>query len=308
MSDEHTAQTPECFCGRTFRTWPGLDRHQRQVGCSKRPRAEGATLPSIARHLQARATEEAEQQEQHKQERANDARSTRRKKVLMKLAAFRFIKLVAGTTVDDFKAMHKECNDDSNEMIGSFARELLGAYVPPSVLDDLLTGIRERLDTYEGIRTEKQELSQLKFEIPQMDWIERSLPNTAGSAFDFKLDQCLLLLVEHNPALLGQLFETFVEWQVKGPHTRDDPKKILVDIPDGIVFQDHPIFGQSARVSREQVMATLKTACLRWCLLLYADAFTVVQQGFPKHTHTAHPTRPTRNARVVCTPTVQAHA
>ena len=156
VGGEQIAQQPECFCGRTFPSWAGLQSHYQKVGCNKRERSEGATLPSVARNLQARAADEAEQQEQQKQERANDARSVRRNKVLMKLATFRFIKLVAGTTVDDFKAMHKECNDDSNEMIASFARELLGAYVPPSVLDDLLTGISERLDTYEGIRTEKQ--------------------------------------------------------------------------------------------------------------------------------------------------------
>jgi hypothetical protein len=55
--------------------------------------------------------EAADEAERAARKSKNDARSKRMRKTVLKLASFRFIKLVPGTTVDDFKAFHAECNN-----------------------------------------------------------------------------------------------------------------------------------------------------------------------------------------------------
>jgi hypothetical protein len=90
---------------------------------------------------------------------------------------------------------------------------------------------------YEGIKTEKKGLEQLKFHISCLDWHERALPRAVGCCYDFVIDQQFTYLLTHVPSQRAQVFQVFEEWRIKDPHTKDDPAKILIDLPDGLVFQ-----------------------------------------------------------------------
>ena len=77
------------------------------------------------------------------------------------------------------------------------------------------------------------------------------------------LDEQILSLITHSRVARQQIYETLISWRVPNQHTRDDPKRLIVDIPDGDVFRDHAIFGDATRVSEGEAKRTRSTAPMR---------------------------------------------
>jgi len=234
-----------------------------------------AELPSAAtirRHREASAEVESINA---KRARADSAEVVRKSAVALKLAYFRYVKLVPGAHVDEFKSMHTELNASAFACVSAELQHLLAPHIPQEVFSETLSLIKKNYDIYEGLRTEKNELSFLHTEIPIPTHHSRPLKGTTGSAQDFEIDKQLLLLLEHNEVAREQVKETLVTWRTKGPATKDNPSKVFFDITDGLCFEKHPIFGLKGRVPENQAIEEAPTAPLRWCLLLYADAFTV---------------------------------
>jgi hypothetical protein len=152
---------------------------------------------------------------------------------------------------------------------------MLASLVPSHVLTKVLNIMQRSYDVYEGVRSEKQELTELHKILKVPRYHERALPNTKGFIYDFELDQQLLLVLEYSESARAQVYETLASWRVNGPSTRDNPDKIIFDIPDGVAFEDHEIFGMANRVDAEQARDEQHSASLQWALLLYGDAFCV---------------------------------
>lgn len=284
-----------CQCGKTFDTRASLEKHAIRVGCGLHTTwrdAVAADEDAVAADVQQHANEKVSQSVRE------DARAFLRKRnTALRLAELRYLKLIPGKHIDDIKRMHKELNADALAAVQTELQKCLRGHISDDVYDTVITTIEKSFDIYAGLGTEWQELSYLRGSpsrgipgaIPVPTFHERKLANNAGMAYDFKLDEQLLLLMKHDPRARAQFYDTIVAWRTKPPQTRDDPARILVDITDGAVFLDHPVFGEAQRVSAEQAKQEGATAPMRFAILLYADGFTVCQPSICARPACAHP-------------------
>lgn len=193
---------------------------------------------------------------------------------VMKLAQLRYVKLVPGNHVDEMKVLHKHLNIQAAGSLKVELVQLLSCKVSAALMSEIIALVDRHLNIYQGVETEPKELAVLKKHVPVLKHYPRTLSN-GGKAQDFMIDEAILQLLKYSRAAREQIFETLVSWRTKPPHTKDDPMRIIVDIPDGLVFRNHAIFGDQNRVSPEQALREKPNAPLRFAILLYADAFTV---------------------------------
>ena len=213
-------------------------------------------------------------EEMRKRVRVEAAFDERQRRVALQLADLRYIKLVAGTHVDAMKAMHKNLVRDSLKAIERHLDRLLADVAGEEVVSEIKELLHDEFDYYRGLQTEYQERKYLLSFLPSPTVFPRQLQH-GGTAYDFKLDEQLLLLLKHCTAAREQFYETIASFRTKHPWTRDNPKRIIADIMDSDTARDHLVFGDGQRLSREQAELAAKDGPFRFALWLWQDAFVV---------------------------------
>ena len=240
---------PECFCGAFFDSEDSLRRHINASGCrvayEEAMRATSSDLPSHARAAQQAQAEASERAKGGKRQRDDDYKKARLKSVTLALARMRYQKLVPCLHVDEFKDMHTVFNKLATEHATTQLTSILEKHVSQETMSAVTECVREAFDIYDGVRTEKAEMAYLKsdaIQLPSLKYSARHL-STGGHAYDFEIDDALLKLLKHCPEARTQVYNTLSEWRTDKPPTRDNPAKVIVDIPDGICFDvtDLPI-------------------------------------------------------------------
>jgi hypothetical protein len=276
MASSTDEAVPECWCGRIFETWAGLASHMRQKRCQRvTEHLDQQELPSRDEAKRARAAAEDTEMHAKMQRLLDEFARDRKKAAALELAQFRYVKMIAGSNVDAFKSTHTKLNASAYATAEEQITLMLASLVPSHVLTKVLNIMQRSYDVYEGIRTEQQELAVLNTILKVPRYHERALPNAKGCIYDFELDQQLLLVLESSESARAQVYETLASWRVNGPSTRENPDKIIFDIPDGVAFEDHPVFGMANRVDAEQARDQQPFASLQWALIMYGDAFCV---------------------------------
>ena len=261
-------------CGAEYSSSTAAARHSRKCyKCYQIIHGLTGELDKVKRKVtecqqaQVAATEE----ETSKKARTACFKDTMRYDVAMSLADMRFLKQVEGTTVDEFKKVVVAWNVKAFTSMKAHLSEMLSG----DVLSSVLSVMTDHLDWFDQIETEALELRYLRDKAPVKIPKERPLPGKPGRfAYDFMLDEELMLILEYVPAAREQIYQTVVDWR-----TRPDPGEevIYMDITDGQVFKDHPILGLKARVSFAEAEAACETAPLNIGLIIYNDGFTAIK-------------------------------
>jgi hypothetical protein len=234
-----------------------------------------------------------------KRARREEYADSMRHTIALRLAHYRFYEVTAGTTVDSFKADF--CNWIADAMRG-IAEDFRMRVSNDSQRELLLDCCKSRFDFFKGIESERKEITFLKTVLPIADPIERVMKTTTTidaegmqplvpsvrkqlKCFDFKIDDRIALLIEHDESARQQIHDTIIEWSAE-PTASSREKKIYVDITDGSVFLKHPVLGLQTRVSREEAVRAAPDAPLKMAFMLYSDAFTA-REPFPSPSHVA---------------------
>ena len=103
-------ETYECYCGKRLPTLDSLRRHAAMTGCRKQNVGVASRswdnpfiYPSQVAASRAQAEEERLEAEKSKRKRKQDHHEERRKHAALKLAQLRYVKLVPGAHVDQFR-------------------------------------------------------------------------------------------------------------------------------------------------------------------------------------------------------------
>lgn len=282
-----------CLCGKGFESAEKLEGHMNRSGCKALCNnfVEGHVLPSEAVKAKREADAKAEAEAANKKHRQDCNEQSRSCRVALRLAHMRYIKMISGTVVDQFKELHTKENVMAFEHIEKELGKQLSSLLSPEVIARALETIRDAYDTYNGIRTEKQELAVLRKEVrlPMLTYYPRELPRAKGKAYDFKIDEEVLLLLDHVPAARVDVEETIVQWSVKAPE-RGTCQRIITDITDGNVFLNHPVLGDRCCVSVKEARACSASLPLKIAIMLYWDGFTV--RAAPPSPPRPHPALP----------------
>ena len=238
-------------------------------------RNNDARLPSEVAADSKQAADQQEDEARTKRVREGHYADERKIKVALRLAYMRYMKLVPGSHVDWFKEFHRDLNSMAVDTLTQELTRLLEAYAPAPVMEQVRATVASHLDVYAGLETEDNEVAFLSKRVPIPKFEQRRLADTNTFAWDFHLDEQLLLLMAYDPVARGQVYDTLTTWRTKPMHSRLDPARIIFDITDAAVFLDHEVFGEAARVSLEEAFRTARTAALRFAIVLYADAFCV---------------------------------
>lgn len=264
----------ECFCGYRAKSGWALASHMKENGCEQFI----GTTSALIHPAEAKRTAERQcAEEVSKRARMQTFEEERRDSQCLRLSRKRFIELIPASYIDGMKADHVAVNHESQQYcvreLGKHLKHLISREVWQAVLKIIAVSF----DVYEGIRTEKQEMAHLHTLIKIVEPIERPLKG-GGTAFDFRMDELALRLLDQSPTAREQVFETIVTWNTKPPDgrgVRGRPLPIIADITDGSVFLQHPIFGVQCRVEEEEARSASKTMPLKLAFLMYADAFDV---------------------------------
>ena len=264
-----------CPCGKSFDTFARLHAHMGQGCYNAFSQTSVALLDPEEAAASATAKSVAERSAAAKRQFRDDSNMHARKRAAaLWLADFRYKLLVPGTQVDKMKSMHTAMNGMACVDFMKEIEILLDGRLPRNELMQIDRLVKRHFDPYVELRTEKQEKAYLQTFLHVPQYIPRALPK-GGTAYDFRLDEQILSLITHSRVARQQVYETLISWRVPNQHTRDDPKRLIVDIPDGDVFRDHPIFGDATRVSELEAQRTRSSAPMRIAILLWADGFTV---------------------------------
>ena len=263
-----------CVCGRAFDDLAARDLHAKNSMCSHFL-GDAPAMQRIAEALAAAEPDADKHRQQACQQlREEEARDEAIHDACLQLADLRFMKLIAGTHVDAMKAMHVRLNTRARDNLLHELHRLLQGVADQEMLLEISQLVSFQFDTYRELRTEKQELAYLKKIVPRPTYVPRLLPK-GGTCYDFKIDEQLLLLMDYSKKARDMFYETLETFRTKNAFTRDDPQRILVDIPDGDVFRDHPIFGDATRVSETEAKEQAKTGPMNFALLVWGDGFIV---------------------------------
>lgn len=289
-----------CVCGYDqAQNQKALDSHMSRRGCSHLINA--ADLPDLPEERARKADAadlKAGMEFEGKKARARNFEDERRDCATMKLSRKRFVQLVAGSSIDSFKADVITLNAMGLAHAVAEIRKLI-----PDVDDERFEHAKAVLtsafDMFNGIETEKKEMAHLKRLVPIVTPVPRVLAGTGGQvAYDFKMDEVLLRLVEHCPVARQQCYDTIVSYRMKKPLVGQEgssiksAKKIIVDIVDAKVWENHAIFGAHTRMLLDEALAMSPTASLQFAILLYNDAFTARTYLSNKHVTSATPLLP----------------
>eukprot|EP00965_Chrysotila_dentata_P025978 861726-Pleurochrysis_carterae.AAC.1 len=253
-----------------------------------------ATSPSVGSEASGRAAAA-------KRARDMDYSDRLRNKVSLDLAHFRYVKLMPSAHVDIFKGavaqwLDTACKAIVDDVVSFFAEvspsfdsETLAAHT-----QSVVSGVESKLDVFNGLRTEHQEMQYLKKNVPYAKPVPREMTvstiyNSQSAAapasmhtrrkkciaYDFAADELLCRLIEHSSIARAQIYETVVSWSA-APSPSPQSTQIVADITDGRVFLEHPVFGLRARVTEQEARDASESAPLRIAIMLYSDAFTPV--------------------------------
>ena len=276
------AKGEQCHCGASFDSEVGLRRHLQSSGCQVLAgRNNDARLPSEVAADSKQAADQQEDEARTKRVREGHYADERKIKVALRLAYMRYMKLVPGSHVDWFKEFHRDLNAMAVDTLTQELTRLLESYAPAPVMEQVRATVASHLDVYAGLETEDNEVAFLSKRVPIPKFEQRRLADTNTFAWDFHLDEQLLLLMAYDPVARGQVYDTLTTWRTKPMHSRLDPARIIFDITDAAIFLDHEVFGEAARVSFEEAFRTARTAALRFAIILYADAFCVRRGPHP---------------------------
>lgn len=266
-----------CPCSRTFGTRDQRDQHMLRSACKVYFDGHAAEeVTSSSKVTDDRRAAERQDAENCKRVRSEFNAGEMRRTMARRLANLRYVKLVPSAHIKEVKNMHTEANRAAMEKAAAEISILLSPLVPAAIIQQVISIVEAQFDIYKGIRTETSELNTLKQSVSIPEVLERPLKGTTGSyAYDFKLDEFLLLLMQHCPRARRDIYDTLKSWRTRSTHTLDDPARIIADITDGAVFLKHPIFGEHTRVSPEEAERTAPQAPLRFAILLYGDGYTV---------------------------------
>lgn len=264
----------ECVCGKFFDSYKGLESHAGKQRCQAI--SGGATrLPSAEATREKRLREAEDMKDGMQRFRTEAESASRRSRVALRLARMRYIKMIPGTSVDDFKLLHREENDIAYSTVVKELTDLLATRLPPEVLSSAFETIRDAYDIYANLLTEAQENAALRqMNLPILTYHPRALKGVKSKAYDFALDEQVTTLLDHCPAARAQMYQTITAWATKRPDGSKE-RRIVCDITDGSVFLNHPILGEKCRVTAEEAKACSETLPLNIALLIYWDGFTV---------------------------------
>ena len=176
-------------------------------------------------------------------------------------ADWRFTKYIPSTTVDSFKTKVRGwLQKAADELV----RRLDGRGAISR--DDLRDVVCSVLDLFAGIETEKKEAAALRERVPLVPIVYRELGRRTLHSMDTDgfetgpprviVDFCydvpvtcsLARLLQHDPRAWQMVQETMETWSRKRPGKRPRlEKRIIADLPDGTVFEEHPELGIKAR-------------------------------------------------------------
>lgn len=267
-----------CSCGRTFPSGPGLEQHQTKAKCrqffSQRQREQKVVAAHSAQEeapLKAEREAQATAQKRCRESAATDERTHR---VALLLADLRYLKLIPGTHVDQMKSMHAKLNKQACEDMMADLRGELGSQVSDEALAIIKKVADRRFDIYDGLRTVFQERKVLNSLLQRPAFVPRQMPN-GGTAYDFKIDEQLLLLLSKSSTARDQFYETLSSWRTEHQYTRDDPARIIADFMDADVLRDHGIFGDQARMPAAEAEEAAKEGPMRVAIVIWADGYVV---------------------------------
>ena len=246
-----------CVCGRSFGTETALATHvSKSVECRRDIGFAASSRAARAADAFSHAEREA-----GKRTREEVFQDVMRRKLCLSLAKFRYLMRIAGTHVDEFKAVLQNCLNDTMDAL---RREIKD----PAILKN----IAPKLQWLDGLETESKELGHLRTLVPVVDPVPRPLslpqvstdaegetpllPSTSKQriAYDFKFPELLARLMKHNARAREQIYETLVSWRTK-PKMNGKYAEVIVDLTCGRVFLDDPVLGLQARVSEEEARA-----------------------------------------------------
>ena len=258
----------KCVCGFSHDLYDELLKHKRRTAC------DALYAEAIGQAEAALRAEEEEAERMRKKVRRDAAHDARKRSVSLELADLRYTKLVAGTHVDAMKAMHVKLTKEACASAMQQLRTLLGDQVDAEALDEIGELLHDEFDFYRELRSEYQERTFLQTFLPAPQVIPRQMPQ-GGIAYDFKIDEQLLLLLNRCKAARDQFYETLTSFRTEHPWTRDNPRRIIADVMDGDALRDHEIFGDAARMPREQAEKAAETGSMQFAISVWADGFVV---------------------------------
>lgn len=267
----------QCVCGRSFPTYLGLSEHQRrycaQLHSNPLALREVRELHA-AQQSRVQAPLQQAQEAERKRTRDDQQEDDRIRRVALALAEERYMKLVPGTQIDRTKTLHTTLMKDARASMMQELTQTLGDKVPAAILETIDQVAAKHFDLYKGLRTAKQERTYLNKILERPKFHPRELPQ-GGTAYDFEIDGQLLLLLKYSSVAREQFHETLRTWRTAHQWTRDDPKRIFVDIIDSDVARDHEVLGDAKRMSPEEAAEAAKTGPFQFGIVLWSDAFVV---------------------------------
>ena len=231
----------------------------------------------VAEHSAQEEAPHAEREAQataQKRCRESAAADERTHRVALLLADLRYLKLIPGTHVDQMKSMHAKLNKQACEDMMADLRAELGSQVSDEALAIIKTVADRRFDIYDGLRTQYQESKVLNSFLQRPAFVPRQMPN-GGTAYDFKIDEQLLLLLSKSSTARDQFYETLSSWRTEHQYTRDDPARIIADFMDADVLRDHGIFGDQARMPAAEAEEAAKEGPMRVAIVIWSDGYVV---------------------------------
>ena len=257
-----------CICGFSHDVHEELLKHKRRTGCD-------VLYADVMEQEEAKLrTEEEEAERMRKKVRQDAAHDARKRSVALELADLRYTKLVAGSHVDAMKAMHIKLTKEACASLMQQLRTLLADKVDAVALDEIEKLLHDEFEFYRELRSEYQERTYLQTFLPAPTVIPRQMPQ-GGIAYDFKIDEQLLLLLNRCETAREQFYETLTTFRTDHPWTRDNPRRIIADVMDGDGLRDHEIFGDAARMPREQAEKAAETGPMQFAICVWADGFVV---------------------------------
>ena len=95
-------------------------------------------------------------------------------------------------------------------------------------------------------------------------------------AYDFDLKEVTKRLINYSARAREQFFATATEWPKRKPFDPNDPKRVIVDITDGRVFDENPAFARELGLTEKEIRECSPQKPIRVALIVYADAFTPI--------------------------------
>ena len=160
---------------------------------------------------------------------------------------------------------------------------------------DMKAIVHEVLDVFNGLETSEREFAYLVNKVPYIEPVQhvfgKSMAHTTDAegftyskkevvhrGYYMPMTGVIERLLQADPHALEMVLRTQHEWFAKPPK-RGASKKIYVDVPDGLLFDEHPELGRSQR-------GKAQNGRIKLCLIMYYDGLEVCNPlGFARGKH-----------------------